>query len=146
MHGCAYLLPVLGFSSCPAEPQTKSRPAYATGSDDVFARYGFDLPDNATAVLETLQAKVEVVAGRKNKMLFADPVLEQALVWAREAMKLKEEKLSETFGEHLLLPLNRTLRTFSGSLMCTQRFEQFFLNARSVGCAQRCSTRTATGC
>ena len=120
--------------------------AYATGSYDVFARYGFDLPDNATAVLETLQGKVEVVAGRKNKLLFADPVLEQALVWAREAMKLKEEKLSETFGAHFLLLLNCTLRTFSGGLMCTQLFEQFFLNAWSVGCAQRCSTRTATGC
>lgn len=97
----------------------------ATGSYDVFARYGFDLPDNATAVLETLHHKVEVVAGRKNKMLFVDPVLEQALVWARQAMELKEKKLSETFGGHFFLTLDCMLRAFLDVLMCTRLSSDF---------------------
>ncbi len=49
-------------------------------------------------MLENLQHKVVVVGGRKSKMLFVDPLLEQALVWSRQAMSLKETKLSETFG------------------------------------------------
>lgn len=68
-------------------------------SYDIFARYGLDLPDNATDVLETLQHKVEMVGGRKNKMLFVDPVLEQALLWSRQAMALKEKRLSDAFGK-----------------------------------------------
>lgn len=72
---------------------------HGTDSYDIFAQYSFDLPANAQVVLENLQHKVVVIGGRKNKMLFVDPLLEQALLWSRQAMSLKEKKLSETFGK-----------------------------------------------
>ena len=70
-------------------------------SYDIFARYGFDVPESAPAVLEKLPQKIEVVGGRKSKRLFVDPLLEQALLWSRQAMTLKEKRLSDAFGERI---------------------------------------------
>lgn len=73
--------------------------AHGTDSYDIFAQYGFDLPVDASTVLENLEHKIEIIGGRKNKRLFVDPLLEQALVWSRQAMTLREKRLSETFSE-----------------------------------------------
>jgi hypothetical protein len=66
---------------------------------DIFGRYGFDLPESATELLGNLQHKIEVVGGRKAKLLFIDPVLDQALIWSRESMSLKEKRLKDAFGK-----------------------------------------------
>ena len=40
----------------------------------------------------------QVVVGRKLKQNFIDPVLEMVLLWARDAMILKERKLTQAFA------------------------------------------------
>ena len=52
---------------------------------------------------------------RKIKMLFVDPVLELALHWSRQAMVLKEKRLSDTFGNSTALDLAAIV------LACTSR-------------------------